>query len=277
MNNDKNIQIIDSIKSLRESIEEPENIFQGKPLPKNISLPDNLLLFYHNYSAPNPNSHFRYTLVFPLSSMTYYVDQHEIEMFPGEILLIHPHQLRYLHPASDGYDRLFITFELREPQSYLPVCPLNQLTETTRQHLRRFIEYYQSEQILEASIELLYLLMRLEETKTTGSIRKVSSIAADTVSYINENLNRQFGNRDIARALNVSESNLRLRFKKETGITLSRYIAKLRLEAAAHRLKQTDMNIEEIAISCGYNTIYAFSHFFKKNMGISPLFYRQRL
>ena len=267
---------MDTVKVLMESIEEPVNLFYGKQLPKNICLPDNLLIFNHNYCESHPHSHFRYTLVFPLSSMTYYIDQQEFKIFPDSMLLIRPHQLRYLHPDSAGYDRLFITFELPEPQPYFPVDTLNQLTKTTGVYLQRFIEYYLANRTVDAAIELVYLLKTFKKSRTNGSVRTVSSIVAGAISYINENLHRQFGNQDIACAVKVSESNLRLRFKKETGMTLSRYIAKHRLEAAMHRLKHSDMNIEEIAFSCGYNTVYAFSHFFKNNIKISPKFYRQQ-
>ena len=57
------------IKSRICELEEPENLYEGVRLPPSFALPDNILLFYHDFCAPAPTAHRRYTLVFPLASM----------------------------------------------------------------------------------------------------------------------------------------------------------------------------------------------------------------
>jgi len=75
--------------------------------------------------------------------------------------------------------------------------------------------------------------------------------------------------------MQMSESNLRLRFRKENGIPLGRYLQQNKLKIALYRLQYTRQSIGEIAKVCGYDSPFSLSRFFKKQMNISPLQWRQ--
>ena len=47
------------------------------------------------------------------------------------------------------------------------------------------------------------------------------------------------------------------------------------LEQAKNLLRQSDLNISQIAASVGYNDVLAFSSFFSKKQGMSPTAYRK--
>ena len=73
----------------------------------------------------------------------------------------------------------------------------------------------------------------------------------------------------------TSVSNLRLLFKKELGIPPGRFAAEHRMKVARYNLAMTSMRVEELASLCGFRSVYAFSHFFKKHTGMSPLAWRK--
>ena len=54
------------------------------------------------------------------------------------------------------------------------------------------------------------------------------------------------------------------------GITIYRYIAKLRMDAAINLLNTSNYNVNEISEFVGYNDRRTFTEAFKKQFGISP-------
>ncbi len=253
---------------------EPANLYDGVKLPEDFELPDNILLFYHDFCAPAPNSHYRYTLVFPFARMSYYVDQKQYDLQPGQMLLLHPYQLRFLSPKSEGYQRFFITFTLQKEQSYVPQSILCAMNETSYEHLDRIITAFSGNSLPELQFALYHFLKSMSENEIMKESRQVSKEIAGAIRYINENLNRPICNQDIAGELNMSESNLRRRFAAETGQPLKSYISKQRLDLACYYLRDTLIRIDEIAALCGFSSVFAFSHFFKNNTGTAPVKYR---
>lgn len=265
-----------TLMTLAKSVEEPQNLYEGQRLPQKILLPDNVLLFYHDFCAIRPNAHGRYTLVFPFAEMTYLLDRRHVRLEPGNFLFIRPHQVRFLHPGSKGYGRLFITFELPSAQRYLPGNSLNRLTQEAYSHLLAFVAAYREKRTFDAVLALVWILKNAASTKITESGQTISSLSADAVRFINEHLDKQFTGGDMAKALHISESNLRLRFRAEMRVSLGKYIAKQRLDAAKYHLRDSEMDVSEIARICGYDTLFAFSHFFKNATGFSPSDFRKK-
>ncbi|TMP38750.1 GlxA family transcriptional regulator [Pseudoalteromonas rubra] len=81
-------------------------------------------------------------------------------------------------------------------------------------------------------------------------------------------------NQDIARQFHMSARNLNRRFASETGLTPQGYLQNLRLERAAKLLVSTKIQVEHIALQCGYSCASVLGKRFKKQYGRSPLAYR---
>lgn len=77
--------------------------------------------------------------------------------------------------------------------------------------------------------------------------------------------------------LHISSSYLSLIFKKEAGVTFLEFLVRIRLEAAQELMLDSDMKIAEIAERIGYPDLNYFSYFFKKNYGLSPREYRNKI
>ncbi|MBE6357585.1 MAG: helix-turn-helix transcriptional regulator [Lentisphaerae bacterium] len=265
------------MKELFEKIvclHEPVDLFNGKRLPKDFELPDNILLFFHDFTATSPNTHLRWTLVIPLGPMTYLLDEYPVKIQAGDVLIIPPGQIRFLLPDSKSFSRLFITFELSGRQSYIPNNYLGKFSSSSHNILMNILQNYEADRIESCSFELVRFIRSLENTSLPVDMPKISPVAAKAMSLINRYLDEPMNNVRIARKLNISESHLRMVFRKEVGMNISSYITLQRLNMARHLLVNSSLTIAEIAEKCGFRSIYAFSAFFRKKTALPPLRYR---
>lgn len=79
----------------------------------------------------------------------------------------------------------------------------------------------------------------------------------------------------LARRVGLGRSQLEHLFKRDTGISIRRYVTERRLQAAAARLRTSDERVSEIAWRVGYTDASNFNHAFTKRFGVSPTDYRR--
>lgn len=82
---------------------------------------------------------------------------------------------------------------------------------------------------------------------------------------------------DIAKQVGLSYSSFRSRFREETGLSPGKYLVTKKMEYACQLLLQSGQNIAEISYAVGYRDPLSFSKQFKKQFGISPSEFRQRI
>ena len=66
-------------------------------------------------------------------------------------------------------------------------------------------------------------------------------------------------------------------FKQSTGIAPYQYVIEQRIEKAKQLLKQKELPLVEVALSCGFSSQSTFSRTFGKRVGTTPKNYRQQL
>ncbi len=269
--------VLKKLLSYTETIKEPENLFSGRRIPDGFVLPDNILVFFHHFTASAPNSHGRCTFVFPLDRMIYYIDRKRYFLTPGDVLYVPPHAVRFLHPDSDGYRRLFITFDSPGRQFYLPEEGSAELTPEGRSALLSFLDVYRSGRPEVCSMSLVHFLscLRVVASAEDASGKKLPAPLEKTVEYIESHLSSKLGIKELSEVVHLSESHLRMLFRTEMKIPLGHYLAGKRLDFAQYRLIHSDMTLQEIAAGCGFANVFVFGAFFKKNTGISPMKYRK--
>ncbi|MDQ0112650.1 AraC family transcriptional regulator [Paenibacillus harenae] len=79
----------------------------------------------------------------------------------------------------------------------------------------------------------------------------------------------------LADELGISPVQLTRRFTRSAGMTPSRYLNHIRLEHAKSLLVDTQLNLEQIALACGFNNGFYLSRVFTKLLKISPSAYRK--
>lgn len=73
----------------------------------------------------------------------------------------------------------------------------------------------------------------------------------------------------------LSEQQLERRVRKVFGMSLASFIRKVRVEAGARMLTETDLPLVQVATSCGYAEQSAFTRQFKSAVGMPPGIYRR--
>ncbi len=106
-----------------------------------------------------------------------------------------------------------------------------------------------------------------EERITKGS---ASHYIVDVLKYIYENKNTSVNADIISEQFHVSRAKLDRDFRKFVGQSIHKTVIDCRLNYAAELLRNTDMQIREIASVCGFESEYYFYAFFKRNTGKTP-------
>ncbi|MGM9974392.1 MAG: helix-turn-helix domain-containing protein [Clostridiaceae bacterium] len=97
------------------------------------------------------------------------------------------------------------------------------------------------------------------------------------INRINLDLTADLSLKMQAELLNVNPSYLSTLFKKETGLTLTEYVSRKRIDHALLLLSSSDMQIQLIAQHCGIPDVNYFTKTFKKIIGKTPKEYRDSL
>lgn len=95
------------------------------------------------------------------------------------------------------------------------------------------------------------------------------------VNYIEQNYMHSISLEEIANSENISTSYLSRYFHKHMGQSLIKYINSIRLEHAVRMLLETNHNLIEIAIECGFNNISLFHKIFKEKFKVTPTTFRK--
>lgn len=103
-----------------------------------------------------------------------------------------------------------------------------------------------------------------KEPEATGYVRQAMDYIAG--HYADENISIA----TIAEHLCVSEGHLSHVFKKQTGMTVTNYLTKTRIDAAMALLQAGRVKVYEAAAAVGYKDVTYFSATFKKLTGLSP-------
>lgn len=141
--------------------------------------------------------------------------------------------------------------------------------------INSLLENVRNRLYLREQIRLKYansIISEIEKPTTSSDdtfIFKLNKVIMENME--NEGLNVEF----ISQKLGISRASLYNRLKALTGIGANEYVNKLRIEKAMELLRQTELNMTEIAEHTGFSTSRYFSTAFKKYTGITPTQYKE--
>nr|WP_269435848.1 response regulator [Gracilibacillus suaedae] len=96
----------------------------------------------------------------------------------------------------------------------------------------------------------------------------------DIVSYVDNYYMEDISLEQLSNLFFMSREHISRKFKQETGLTLSKYVTKLRIDQAKYWLSETDETIYTISLMLGYQDEKFFSKLFKKITSYTPFEYR---
>lgn len=94
------------------------------------------------------------------------------------------------------------------------------------------------------------------------------------LQYIHINIENHLSLYNLAKDLNISVGYASSCFKKNMGISVMRYVQKIKIDRAKNLLLSTDKSILYIGILLGFYDQSHFSRAFKSIVGVSPTDYR---
>ena len=127
------------------------------------------------------------------------------------------------------------------------------------------------------ALSLLIYIIRLYErslkNETAAATRK--DVIDDLIRFIRSNFGSDLTLDYLAAYAHLSPEYLSRYFKKHTGVNISDFITRTRIEKAKYRLRTSDWTINDICEYCGYGSISSFQKAFKKAVGMTAGEYRQ--
>jgi two-component system, response regulator YesN len=99
-----------------------------------------------------------------------------------------------------------------------------------------------------------------------GRVQKILELVAQGAVYTM---------RDLAEHVRLSPSHMQRLFKQETGARLGEWLTELRLQRAAHLLRDSYLSVKEITHAVGYEHVSSFTRAFERRFGNSPTAYRK--
>ncbi len=115
----------------------------------------------------------------------------------------------------------------------------------------------------------------LEQAKSSLSTKKNSELLMHAAeSYIQQQLDKDFGIDDISQYLGISCSYFCLLFKNHFGETFVEHVTRKRMEEAKTLLATSDKSVTQIGMQVGYHERRYFTKVFQKYTGKTPSEYR---
>lgn len=130
------------------------------------------------------------------------------------------------------------------------------------------------DEILKLWDEMIYSYCKLVKTHAA---KGYSPLVQNVVMQVDADLSADLTLKTMADKFNVNASYLSFLFKKDTGITLTEYVGKKRVERAKYYLETTAQQIQQISHECGILDVNYFTKIFKKHTGMTPKQYRENI
>lgn len=207
----------------------------------------------------------------------------------GDMFFIAPDELPHYYPdRQDPWTYIWLGFGGYNAYEYLSHAGINQknpiLHDDPSLSLRKIIEdiylIYNDRGFLDIDALGLAYQFFAHLIKIGQKDRKVLSAKHrhfnSAKEFILNNYEFDITVLDIARNVGVTPNYLSNIFQTITKMSTITFLNKVRIEKGARLLAMTDEPISHVAKSVGFTAPLYFSNAFKKQMGVSPLHYRQK-
>jgi AraC-like DNA-binding protein/ligand-binding sensor protein len=133
----------------------------------------------------------------------------------------------------------------------------------------------------QAAIQLLEVFAQyLAESAARQAIACAQTDPAPVASakeFVQAHVEETISLSQVVRHVNVSRFYFCKLFKKATGMTLTEYVARVRVEKAKTLLSDPTRRISEVVFAAGFGSIPRFNSVFKRHVGMPPTEYRAAL
>ena len=146
------------------------------------------------------------------------------------------------------------------------------IDQLTSQNTRKLLAAKTIDEILYAKEELIRDMCKVIHDMKNS---KNSTLIQSALYYMDHHFSEPIRLKDLVDELNISESYLVSRFRKETGITPNIYLLRKRMQRAAILLSEGSLSVSSISSAVGIDDANYFVKLFKKEYGQTPTEYRR--
>ncbi len=218
-------------------------------------------------------------LVFVISGeLTITLEQETVCASAGSILLLRQHDCYQMENTGDQDASYIVISYHANPEEVLWQYLSDRLFTTAypQRYLDLFFEAVHlnvnytvcSQTRLRANVQEILCCIIQESYHRSLSLKE--GYAEQALIYMENNFSSYITNDDIANAVGISSSHLRLLFKKHYGVSLRQRLNEIRVRRAKELLSSGMFTLAEVARTCGFQNEYYFSRVFKQLTGISP-------
>ncbi len=224
------------------------------------------------------------------------IDGERLETEPNVLYFINPYQIHSMHVASppSRYDCLVIPLRLFSlsaghaamlglitPIYNGELCFVRETRDPFLIDLfKRIVVSYDNKEQNGAAI-LAYLLLFLDYCQKHGLLQESSALPTmpirKAIDYIQRNFNRKISLSDMAASVGMNAKYFCTYFKKHTRTTPITYLTMLRIRHAKLLLREKNLSVLEVALSCGFDNVSFFIRQFKNATGQTPGQYRKSI
>ena len=290
--------------------QQPIGSFAGRIVSNDVEEVDfipgsNMRIWYNNRSEDYPvHRHTCLEITIPIEkSYTYIFDDRTIILKEKEILFVPPDMLHKIAGTKSGIRFIYLFnidflkgfFDYSEFQKLIKEPLL--ITPDTHPDIyslifEKFMEindlyFFYSTTVKEISIfgklmDVFGMLMKKDYSDSLAVIQndkqrevyiKFKTLAEWLAMHSSENISMD----EAATHVGYSKFHFARLFKEYTGMTFNDYQTTLKLKEVERQLADTDLQISDIAMSCGFNNLTSLSRCFKKQYGCSPSQFRNRI
>lgn len=217
---------------------------------------------------------------FTVNNLTYHLKK-------GQGFLIEPdYQVSYIADKTNPWTYVWVGFSGREAGKMLHAIGLSQENpifaceegEKLKKYVFDMLAHNYSNQADSYRLTgMLYLFLSAIAKSQQTKIETPSgnTYVNHAVAYIQNHYSLPVSVEEISDYVGINRSYLCSLFKEYTGMSPIKYLQNFRVTRAQHMLTVTDISVESIALSCGYQSAEAFHKIFKQLTGMSPKTFRK--
>lgn len=180
-------------------------------------------------------------------------------------------------------DQMFVHFNLGYPYDQIQPDVYEIIIDREREKLVREIENDRLQEPnaigFSSNLKIVSLILATlqqipaalwQQPETDNRIQK-------TIRYIDKNLDKPLTNESLSTLANLATNSFARLFRESMNSSVQQYIQQRRIDQAVILLHHSDLSIDEISSQCGFYDRHHFSRVFRKQTGIPPGSYRQKM
>ena len=152
------------------------------------------------------------------------------------------------------------------------------LSRTWQEEQGQMLDYCCSTLLMELTLEMHRESHKGEVIEAGEKMEQakpqVQQAIREAADYITMNCHKQMDPAMVAQHLHYNPDYFASLFRKQTGMTITQYLNKMRIELAKRLLVNENVSIKEAAYSSGFQDEKYFMRIFKRQEGMTPLAYK---